>query len=431
MGFFDFFRRKKVENRQDYGLILRDLVEELQAKESQDALKLSAVYSAISTISNTMSKIPFFIYNKKTKERKDDSNLYRLLNLQPNDKMNAPVMNKLLWWWALYKGEAYIIPVRKSRSLELLQLVPVPPSSVNKEINEKGVLVYKITENGETKPYRYDEIIHLKDMTLDGINGLSPLEYARTTADIGLYQEDFAKDFYKNYGRPLDYLKTQANLSNVKQEVPVPQPDGTIKKEMKSGKEIMREEWEKAHKGKNRFAVAILDNGLEYGTVPQITPEQMEFVSSKTVNVEDIARFFGMASCSFKLGIGKQTYSNNEQGQICYITETIVPRLNQWEKELTLKLLTKEEIKDGWIIKGNIAAELRGDMITQASYYEKMLSNGIYTINDCLDLEDRKGIGELGDKRFIGPNKIPLEKLAEGETAGDVTPNPIKENGDE
>lgn len=433
MGFFAnlFGRNKKVENQQDLRFILRDFVEEVATQEENSALKLSAVYSAISTISNTMSKIPFYIYNKKTKERMEDENLYSLLNLQPNDKMTSPVMNKLLSWWSLIYGEAYVIPVR-NRSTRISQLVPVNPTMVTKEINDSNQLLYVVKNNkgGETK-YRYDEIIHLKDMTLDGINGISRLDFAKKTISTGLNQEKYTEDFYKNYGRPLDYLKTQANLSNVKQEVSVQQPDGTTKKEFKSGKDIMREEWEKAHKGKNRFAIAILDNGLEYDTVPQITPEQMEFVSSKTVNVEDIARFFDMASCSFKLGIGKQTYSNNEQGQICYVTETIVPRLKQWETELTLKVLTKAQIKEGWMIKGNIAAELRGDMITQANYYEKMLSNGIYTINDCLDLEDRKGIGELGDKRFIGPNRIPLEKLAEGETAGDVTPNPIKENGDE
>lgn len=185
----------------------------------------------------------------------------------------------------------------------------------------------------------------------------------------------------------------------------------------------MREEWAKAHSGDRLYSTAILDNGLEYGTVPQITPEQMQFVSAKAVTVEDIARFFDMANCLHKLGMGKQTYSTNEQGQISYVTETIVPRLRRWEQEFTLKLLTEEQREQGWVIKGNVNAELRGDTSARANWYDKMRSMGVYSINDILAYEDLPSIGEKGDARLIGANSVPLERLLAGENASDVTPS--------
>lgn len=416
------------ENKTAEEFILRLFNEQRET----EALKLSAVYSAISVISNTMSKLPFSVINRFTKEKVDDENLYDLLNVQPNDKMNASTMHKLLSVWEEYFGNAYEIPIREYRSNKIIKRIPVHPDNVDIVKDENDNLYYDVNlGKGETLRLRYDEIIHYKAMTMDGVNGVSPLEYARRTVQTGLNQEAFTEDFYKNYGRPLDYLKTATDLSSKDKEIQVTQPDGSIKTKIISMKDIMREAWQKAHTGENRFAIAILDNGLEYGTVPQITPEQMEFVSSKTANVEDIARFFDMASCSFKLGIGKQTYSNNEQGQICYVTETIAPKLRQWEQELTLKLLTEEQRKKGWVIKGNLNAELRGDTAARAAWYDKMRSMGVYNINEIRGLEDLPSIGDMGETRLIGANSIPLERLLAGETAASATPNDLEENNNE
>ena len=305
MGFFDLFKKKKkIQNAatEDAEKFILRLFED---KRENEALKLSAVYSAISIRSNTMSKIPFSIINRFTKEKIDDPELYNILNIQPNPKMNASVFKKLLSTWELYFGEAYCIPIRKFRSTIIEKVIPVHPDNVSKFTDEKNNLWYDIKVDNKTERFRYDEVIHLKAMTLDGVNGVSPLEYARQTVQAGLNQEAFSEDFYENYGRPLDYLKTATNLSDRLIKVPITKEDGTKDYIEKSAKDVMREKWQQAQNGKNRFSIAILDNGLEYGTVPQITQEQMEFVSSKVANVEDIARFFDMASFSFMLVIVK------------------------------------------------------------------------------------------------------------------------------
>jgi HK97 family phage portal protein len=429
MGFLGRKKDKKISNNSfgrsaEEQLIIKYLTgETFDASQNENALKLSAVYSAISIISNTMSKIPFSIIDENTKEKVQDINLIKLLNLKPNDKMNIVDMHKLIWNWALMYGNAYLLPIRKFRSTEIEQLLPIHPDRVTIIEDNEGNITYKVNlKDGRALALRYDEIIHIKEQTIDGINGVSPLEYGRLSVQTGLNQEAFSKSFYENYGRPDSVLMTQTDLSSkkIKQTIEV---DGKRQEIEVSLKDIMREEWKKAHSGENKFSTAILDNGLEYREVNQLKQSDMEFVSSKQANVEDIARFFDMASCSFKLGIGKQTYSNNEQGQICYVTETIVPRLRKWEKELTLKLLTEEQQDKGWVVKGNINAELRGDTTARAAWYDKMRSMGVYNINEIRELEDMPSIGEDGETRLIGANSIPLQKLLAGETAGSLTPS--------
>ena len=431
MGLFSRKKDNRISNNatafgrgEQEQLIIKYLTgETYNASQNENALKLSAVYSAISIISNTMSKIPFSIIDENTKEKVQDINLIKLLNLKPNDKMNIVDMHKLVWNWALMYGNAYLLPIRKFRSTEIEQLLPIHPDRVTIIEDNDGTITYKVyLKDGRTLALRYDEIIHIKEQTIDGIVGVSPLEYGRLSVQTGLNQEAFSKSFYENYGRPDSVLMTQTDLSSkkLKQTVEI---DGKRQEIEVSLKDIMREEWKKAHSGDNKFSTAILDNGLQYKEVNQLKQSDMEFVSSKQANVEDIARFFDMASCSFKLGIGKQTYSNNEQGQICYVTETIVPRLRKWEKELTLKLLTEEQQDKGWVVKGNINAELRGDTTARAAWYDKMRSMGVYNINEIRELEDMPSIGEDGETRLIGANSIPLQKLLAGETAGSLTPN--------
>lgn len=431
MGFFDVFKRKTIKN-QVRNYTDPFIVGEDYPTAQNDPLKLSAVYGAIQTISNTMSKIPFFVMDRNTKKHIDDDNLYTILNVQPNAKMNASVMHKMMWSKDLIKGNAYAVIIRERRSTKIKEIIPVAEDVVSIGLDDNGNLVYEVTLNDSRKlRLRYDEIIHLKEFTLDGVHGIPILDYAIYTTGAGLNQEQWQKHFYENYCRPLDYLQTQTDLSSRSVKRIVKDDDGKDKEITVSLKDVMREEWKKAHSGENKFSTAILDNGLTYGTVPQLTMEQLDFVNSKDINVQDIARFFGMGSCMFKLGVGSQTYSSNEQGQICYINETIASRLRQWEQELTLKLLTEEQRQKGWVIKGNLNAELRGDSAARANWYDKMRSMGVYNINEMRELEDLPSIGEEGDTRLIGANSIPLERLLEGGTAGSVTPNDLNENNEE
>lgn len=388
-----------------------------------NAMNLSGVYACIDIISNTISKLPFFVMDRSTREHIDDDKLYYLLNYLPNEHTNATDFKKAAVVQLLTNGNAYIVP--KFKGLELVSLSLVDSGKVSIFRTSDDIVIYRYVDSkGDEHLYRYDEIIHLKLYTTDGVNGISPLTYARLVVQTGLNQESFQKQFYENGGRPSGTLTVAADLSG--RTITIQMPDGTT--QTRSYKSIVREEWDKVKGG--AYGTAVLDNGMKYETVPQISPADMDFVNSKTVNLEDIARFFNVPP--YKLGVGKQTYSNNEQAQIDYITNCIVPIVTRFEQEFTLKLLLGAQFRKGWVVKANLESELRGDTTARAAWYDKMRSMGIYNINEIRALENLPSIGEDGETRLIGANSVPLERLINGDTAGDVTPNPITEpNPDE
>lgn len=427
MGFFDFLKPKnKIKNNisPTQAFVSGDDFPIIDVTDNE--LKLSAVFSAITTISSTMSKIPFFIINTNTKERIYDPNINRLINLSPNGIMNAKKMNELIMIWTLIDGEAFVVPVRKDRSLEIIKRIPYKKSDVTKRINKETYEMYYdiVCKDGKTRTYSANEVEHYMAFTIDGIDGISPLDYAQKTVEAGLGQDEYNSSTIRQGTRPTEYITVATDLGYREQDCFV----GTDEKgnpihEKMLPQEFLRRQFNKGKKN----GTLVLDKGMTYNTIQPLTPEQMQFVTSKDVTVQDIARFFRMGSCMFKLGVGKQSYNTNEQGQICYINEAIAPYLRDWEQELTLKLLTAEQRAKGWQIKGNLNAELRGDTAARLSWYKGMHEMGVYDINEIRDYEDLSGIGELGDVRTIGPNAVPLEKAVNGETAGQATPNPISE----
>lgn len=408
-------KRKAVQNQTQQSLTYDDFVRMVsQQNDNHSAMNLSGVYTCIDIISNTIAKLPFFIVNNKTKKRKSDADeMYRLLNYQPNSRMNAMVFKKLMMTRLLTTGNSYIKPIW--RGTKVVAYEPLTNVSIAKIDND---IVYVVTDSNKNvvEFLRYDEIIHLKMYSEDGVTGISPLKYAKLVTDVGLNQEQFQKSFYENGGRPSGTINVGSDLS---EEMEITNSDGT--KTLKSMKDLVREAWIKHNAGsKNAFNVAVLDNGMEYKEISQISPADMDFVSSKTVNLEDIARFFNVPA--YKLGAGKQTYANNEQSQIDYITNCIVPLVYQIEQEFTLKSILNKDFINGDVIKLNIEAELRGDIATRAAWYDKMRSMGVYSINEIRDKEDMPDI-ENGDVRLIGANSVPLERLIAGETPSDTTPD--------
>lgn len=415
------FSRRKAKNNAaptpPERISYEDFTRFLIGRSEYNERNLSGVYQCIALISNTISKLPFFVIDRKTK-KEVDSDIEFLLNMKPNEDMNAAVFKETIAINLLTSGNSFVLPHRRRGGIEIEWLEILDPAlvGVNKDTNT-GRVVYVYSDKGSKKVLRYDEIVHLKiNPSKDGLVGMSPLTYARLTTSVGLKQEKFQESFYDNGGRPDGVLKTAADLSNKKEKFTM--PDGS-EKEM-SLKDFMKYAWAEAHKGTNKqFNVAVLDNGLDYAPIPQISPADMDFVNSKNSTIEDICRYFNVPP--YKLGVGKQTYTNNEQASIEYITNTIVPLVTQIEEELSLKLLTYAELKKGYRIKCNVEAELRGDSKTRSGWYKDMQYVGAYSVNEIRAYEDLPEI-ENGDARLVGANSTPLNLIVKGQT--------VPKNGD-
>ena len=132
----------------------------------------------------------------------------------------------------------------------------------------------------------------------------------------------------------------------------------------------------------------------------------------------DIANFFGVPL--YKLNDGKQAYASNDQNNTDYAVSTLQPKVTQWEQEVSYKLLTDSQLGRGLWLRKNMMAVLRGDMAARATWYQTMLQEGPYSVNDVRQLEDLPDVPG-GDQRRASLNYVPLEdfkRLSEQRNGG-------------
>ena len=153
----------------------------------------------------------------------------------------------------------------------------------------------------------------------------------------------------------------------------------------------------------------MLDHGLKFQSV-SMSNSDAQFVESKTLNIEDIARFFGVPL--YKIGAGKQSYNSNEQNSIEYVTGTLHPIIQQYEEEDTYKLLLPSERSKCIELRRNMMAELRGDNASRASWYRSMRETGVFSVDEIRELEDMGPVSG-GDVRYASLNYVPLDKFTQ------------------
>lgn len=365
------------------------------------ALKISAFYRAIDLRTDSIGKYPITVRDLSTREEVEDHYLGPILWERANEAMTPFTFNKLVEYQRLVLGNAYVWIYRDGAGRPI-ELIPLPPGTCSWYMEPDTGKLWYVARNpktGEVYKLSPADILHYKGFTTNGIGGISLLTYASTILNVSTSREAYEEAIYTNGGHPAGVLKTASDLSG--------KPDITLQSGEKiSYKDVVRKEWDRIHAGAgNAFRIAVLDNGLEYQPLAMSNADA-QFVQSKAVTVEDIARFTGVPL--HKLFTGKQSYNSNEANSLDYVKDTMHPAVVQYEQESSYKLLTVTERRNHLWLSRNMMAELRADSTSRAAWYKAMRELGAYSVNDILAKEDMPDVPG-GDVRLGSLNYVPLD----------------------
>lgn len=375
--------------------------------DQESAMKLSTVSRCIDILSDSIGKMPFFIYDHETRQRVTGSPVLDLLELRPNRWQTPLSFKKQLEAERVANGNGVAWICRDPRTLTPTELVPIPQGYWNVQLLTNGDLLYTIQHpfTGESIRCGRMDVLHVMAFSKNGYKGIGYLERASEIVRAARAAQEYNANYYANGGQPAGILRTESDLSGI---VTVPDKDGTTRTISK--KDRLREEWEKRHSGPaNAQRIAVLDMGLDYKPI-SISNRDAQFVESAALSVEDIARVFGVPL--YKLQAGKQAYSSNEQNAIEYVVGAVHPNATIWEQELLYKLLPPQDVERGLRIRGNLMAELRGDFNSRGTWFQRMRENGAFSVNDIRALEDMTDVPG-GDSHYASLNYVPLEDWRE------------------
>jgi len=375
-------------------------------RTDQDAaMKLSTVSRCIDILSDSIGKMPFFVYDED--RNRVDHEITDLLQLRPNPWQTPFMMRKQMEAERVSNGNGVAWIRRDRTTLRPLEIVPIPKGLWSVQLMSDGSPRYSLRHpfTEETIVCGRMDVIHVTAFSRDGLRGIGYLERAEEVIRTGKAAQEYSASYYQNGGQPSGILRTESDLGGT---VTITEADGTTRTISK--KDRIREEWEKRHSGPaNAQRIAVLDLGLDYKPL-SISNRDAQFVEQSALSVEDIARFFGVPL--YKLQAGKQSYSSNEQNAIEYVVGTLHPNAVIWEQELLYKLLTPQDITRGLRIRGNLMNELRGDYASRGNWYRIMRDNGAFSVNDIRELEDMPDV-DGGEDHYASLNYVPLQDWRE------------------
>jgi HK97 family phage portal protein len=359
------------------------------------ALQSSAVWACCRLVSEAISALPAQVYEQtpdgKTKALKHP--YYKMLTLAPNPLMTMVQWRQTTTLHLMLHGNAYSIP--EFLEGEVVALWPVPPERVRVAMQPDGYYRYFVNDSSG-KPWKEFaplELMHFRLFSLDGIMGLSPIEYHRATFEIENVARGYALNLLLSGGRPSGVLEYAGNLG---------------KEQIKD----IRAAWKQVHGGpQNAGNIVVLEGGTKYQTLG-IPPEQMEFIQQQKFSVEQIARIYGVPP-HLVGAMDKPTYASVDQQALEFVQYTLQPIVTSIERTIQTVLL--DEL---YYFKLNLAAFERADIKTRYAAYATGRMWGWLSVNDIRELEDMNRIPE-GDVYLQPLNMVPAMNPALNLSAAD------------
>lgn len=319
---------------------------------TDQAMRLSAVWSCVRLLADTISTLPVDVYRGGERIATPPL-LVEPASGQPRHDFVYQVMVSLL-----LRGNAFgIITARSGATLLPSQIELVDPDKVQIDRRD-GVTTYRIAG----APFAAEDVWHVRAYPVAGqVAGLSPVEYARQAIGLGLAAEKFGSQFFGSGATPSGVLQADANLS----------PEAA---------ESIGARWRTMHEGRHR--VAVLSKGLSFHPI-SIAPDESQFIETQRLAVSQIARIFGVpAEMVGGDSGGSLTYSNTEARALDFMRYSVAPWLVRLEASLS-KLLPRNQS-----VKFNPDALLRATTSERYAAHKVALDAGFLTIDEVRALED-------------------------------------------
>lgn len=321
------------------------------------ALGNMSLLRCVSLISECVGMLPLNMLERGDEKAHAETHpVYSLLKKRPNDYQSAYKFKSTMQLHVLLHGNAYARVIRSNG--RVIRLIILDPKNVTPKLTDQFTVVYEVRKkDGGLLTLPFDDVLHLSDLSEDGLIGLSRVEKAKESIGLALQAEKAAARLFKNgvlAGGALTFpqgvkLSEQAR-KNIADSL-----------EMKySGAEV-------AHKW------MVLEDGVKPEKWTNSSSEA-QHLEQRNHQIEEIARAFGvprpllmMDDTSWGSGI--------EQLGMFFVQYGLQHWFTVWEDGLLSTLLTEKE-RDLYYFKFNERALMRGTLKDQADFFAKALGSG-------------------------------------------------------
>lgn len=314
------------------------------------ALANPDVYACVRAVVDAAASCPLIVYRRLPDGgRRRVANRTAELLRAPSEGTTqagfvATVVAHLLLW-----GNAYLGKYRDANG-RVEQLLPLPPEQVQVE-RRRGRVLFTVTREGRQSEHGFEDIVHVKALSTDGLVGLSPIRQMRLALELNNAVRSAATSLFQNGARPSGILKVQGGID----------PDYV---------ETLKQEWGSRHGGARQGGIAVISGEVDFAAVA-MNPDDAEFTSARKLSATEIARAFRVPP--WMIGAedgGSMTYSNVERQALAFVSYALRPWLVVVEQALAAD---RDLFTSATYPEFLLDALLRADSATRAEVYARAL----------------------------------------------------------
>jgi HK97 family phage portal protein len=384
---------------------------------ADSALKTSTVFLCVKILSESIASLPLMVYKKRKsggKDIADSHSLFPILHDSPNDEQNSFEFREFKQASLALRGNGYSYKVYDGNG-NIVEIIPLMPSRVEPK-REKGQIIYRYTYDVDqnTKLPKIieipkDWIWHIKNLSTDGITGLSPITCARESVGISMKAEEFGAQYFANAAVTSGVLEHPASL----------------KKDAYDRLKTSIQEFAASKK----HQTMILEEGMKWQAIA-LSNKDSQFLEARAFQVADIARFFNIPLILLHQADKASTYASAEQFSLNFVKYCLLPWCRRWEHSANHSLLTEWDRKKGFFVEFSIDGLLRGDIATRYTSYATGRQWGWLSVNDIRSLENMNPIPD-GDEYISMPANIAGKENPDGKPKDKDEPAKETDKGDE
>lgn len=378
------------------------------------ALQASAVLACVRILSEDVSKMRPLLKKPRPAGGSDivkDHWLARLFR-KPNDWQTWPEFCRQMVIAYALRGNAYAVMLRDGRG-RVYSFVPISPDMCRLWEAPDGSLWWMVTRTGLHQMavlrhlpllIAYEDMFHLKDVSQNGLVGLSPISLQREAIGLSLAQQEQYAKLMANGARPSGILTTDKALN-----------DQLV--------ERLKKQWsEFSGKGGGSGKTAILEAGMKW--VPlTISSVDLQFLQLRQFQLSEIARMFRVPP--HMIGdLSRGTFNNIVQQSQEYRNNTLTSHSDIWEQrfEFTFNLLDEE----GLLVDLDETALLKADLTSRFAANRIALGGAPWrTVNEVRLAEGENPDSDPASDKINRPaNLLPEDSAQSGQGApGGGTPD--------
>ena len=323
-------------------------------------LLISAVYSGIELISNSLALMPINV-----KQIKEDAATvipnHNISSMFTHLKMSKFIFIKKLVWDMLLNGNGFAY-IKRDKSGNPVDLIYLEPGAVNVISYPANNQLYYMVAGYDDIPNTVfpEDMIHLYKNTNDGYTGVSLLKYAAQSLRISSYTEQSDEDNFVGG----TYIKGILKFAGYRSD---------------EQKENARQAWNEVH-GTGRSGLAVMDNECDFIPVQQ-SANEAQLLETRQFNITEVARYLNMNPVLLQ-DLTHSSYNTIEAANIEFVEHTLMPYVSIFENEFNRKLIIKTDI----FIDFDETVLLNGDKTTMANYITTLSRNGVITVNEGRDI---------------------------------------------